>query len=60
MRDQIKAMEAANPKADIVKQIDDIVKTQQAATIRTSAIAAQKANSARKSAPASDQMIKYP
>jgi DNA repair exonuclease SbcCD ATPase subunit len=59
-REQVKAMEAANPKVDIAKQIQDIVKTQQAASIRTATIAAQQKPKSGKPVNSTDQMIKYP
>ena len=60
LREQVKAMEAANPKVDIAKQIEDIVKTQQAASIRTATIAAQQKSRTSKPVNTTDQMIKYP
>jgi hypothetical protein len=60
MKEQIKAMEAANPKTDLAKQIEEIVKKQQAEATRTAAMEAQKAARTRKAAPQPDIMIKYP
>lgn len=60
MKEQIKAMEASNPKIDLAKQIEEIVKKQQAEATRTAAIEAQKAARNRKSAPQPDIMIRYP
>jgi len=60
MREQIKAMEANNPKMDIAKQIEDIAKNQQAAVARAAAIETQQKSKARKSVPTTDSMIKYP
>jgi len=60
MREQIKAMEANNPKMDIAKQIEDIAKNQQAAVARAATIEAQQKSKARKPAPTTDSMIKYP
>ncbi len=60
MKEQIKAMEASNPKIDLAKQIEEIVKKQQVEAMRTAAIEAQKAARNRKSAPQPDIMIKYP
>ncbi len=60
MREQIKAMEANNPKMDIAKQIEDIAKNQQAAVARAASIEAQQKSKARKPGPATDSMIKYP
>ena len=60
LKEQIKAMEASNPKVDIAKQIEEIVKNQQAASIRTATIAAQQKSKAGKSVNTTDQMIKYP
>jgi hypothetical protein len=60
MKEQIKAMEASNPKVDLAKQIEEIVKKQQAEAMRTAAMEAQKAARNRKAAPQPDIMIKYP
>ena len=60
MREQIKAMEANNPKMDIAKQIEDIAKNQQVAVARAASIEAQQKSKARKPGPATDSMIKYP
>ena len=60
LREQVKAMEASNPKIDIAKQIEEIVKTQQAASIRTATITAQQKAKTGKSVNTTDQMIKYP
>ncbi len=60
MREQIKAMEANNPKMDIAKQIEDIAKNQQAAVARAATIEAQQKSKARKPVPTTDSMIKYP
>jgi hypothetical protein len=60
MREQIKAMEAANPKVDIAKQLEEITKAQQAAAVRTAAIGAQRNAKSRKPIIPTDQMIKYP
>lgn len=61
MRDQVKTMEASNPKVEIAKQIEDIVKTQQAAAAKAAAMEAQKRAMVKKpkGAPV-DDMIKYP
>ena len=60
MKEQIKAMEASNPKVDLAKQIEEIVKKQQAEAMRTAAMEAQKAARNRKAAPQPDIVIKYP
>ena len=60
MKEQIKAMEASNPKLDLAKQIEEIVKKQQAEAMRTAAIEAQKAARTRKGTPQPDIIIKYP
>lgn len=60
MKEQMKAMEASNPKIDLAKQIEEIVKKQQAEATRTAAIEAQKAARNRKAAPQPDIMIRYP
>jgi len=60
MKEQIKAMEASNPKIDLAKQIEEIVKKQQAEATRTAAIEAQKAARNRKAAPQPDITIRYP
>ena len=60
MREQIKAMESANPKVDIAKQLEEITKAQQAAAVRTAAISAQRNAKPRKPIITTDQMIKYP
>lgn len=60
IREQIKAMEATNPKIDLAKQIEEIVKKQQAEATRTAAIEAQKAARNRKVAPKPDITIRYP
>jgi len=60
MREQIKAMEANNPKMDIAKQIEDITKNQQAAVARAAAVEAQKKATVRKPTATTDSMIKYP
>jgi len=60
MREQIKAMEANNPKMDIAKQIEDITKNQQAAVARAAAVEAQQKSKARKPTATTDTMIKYP
>lgn len=60
MREQMKAMEASNPKLDLAKQIEEIVKKQQAEATRTAAIEAQKAARNRKAAPQPDITIRYP
>jgi hypothetical protein len=60
MRDQIKAFDAANPKVDIAKQLEEVTKAQQAASIRTATIDAQRNVKSRKPVNTTDQMIKYP
>ena len=60
MREQIKAMESANPKVDIAKQLEEITKAQQAAAVRTAAISAQRNAKPRKPIITTDQMIKDP
>lgn len=60
MKEQMKAMEASNPKLDLAKQIEEIVKKQQAEATRTAAIEAQKAARNRKAAPQPDITIRYP
>jgi hypothetical protein len=61
MHDQVKTMEASNPKVEIAKQIEDIVKTQQAAAAKAAAMEAQKKAMTKKprGAPV-DDLIKYP
>jgi hypothetical protein len=60
LREQIKAFDAANPKVDIAKQLEEVAKAQQAASIRTATIEAQKNVKSRKPVITTDQMIKYP
>jgi hypothetical protein len=61
MHDQVKTMEASNPKVEIAKQIEDIVKTQQAAAAKAAAMEAQKKAMTKKSRGAPvDDLIKYP
>ena len=60
MKEQIKALEASNPKLDLAKQIEEIVKKQQADAVRTAAIEAQKNARSKKSVAQPDIMIKYP
>jgi hypothetical protein len=60
VREQVKVMEANNPKIDIAKQIEDIIKAQQAAAAKTAAIQAQQKARVHKPAAATDTMIKYP
>jgi hypothetical protein len=60
VHEQLKAIEANNPKIDIAKQIEEIVKSQQAAATRAAAVEAQQKARIRKPAATTDTMIKYP